>query len=262
MPASLTPAPGPPADGATAEHRHLKAAVAAATPYEDKPEPLPGAGGYDRPIPPPDVTPIGTIHQPGKVKVEGRVRVVEIRSVEQNSVLASTLPPTPPATSLPCSTAGPGSPARCADPGSGSAARSALSTAPQSWSTRPTNLSSLPRPANPPKMASPPESARSPGARRSLPAQEQDCLARGRRSRCQMRAVDTVVPAQRPCPLAASRRFPSRRWPTTCEMRGLEIRHATDGLPLCCLPTHSGPTSWSRTAASAVPPQRPRPGLW
>jgi hypothetical protein len=87
-PASLTPAPGPPADGATAEHRHLKAAVAAATPYEDKPEPLPGAGGYDRPIPPPDVTPIGTIHQPGKVKVEGRVRVVEIRSVEQNSVLA------------------------------------------------------------------------------------------------------------------------------------------------------------------------------
>ena len=87
-PASLTPAPGPPADSATAEHRHLKAAVAAATPYEDKPEPLPGAGGYDRPIPPPDVTPIGTIHQPGKVKVEGRVRVVEIRSVEQNSVLA------------------------------------------------------------------------------------------------------------------------------------------------------------------------------
>ena len=82
-PASLTPVPGPPADGATAEHRHLKAAVAAATPYEDKPEPLPGAGGYDRPIPPPDVTPIGSIHQPGKVKVEGRVRVVEIRSVEQ-----------------------------------------------------------------------------------------------------------------------------------------------------------------------------------
>ena len=87
-PASLTPVPGPPADGATAEHRHLKDAVAAATPYEEKPEPLPGAGGNDRPIPSPDVTPIGSIHQPGKVKVEGRVRVVEIRSVEQNSVLA------------------------------------------------------------------------------------------------------------------------------------------------------------------------------
>ena len=53
-----------------------------------KPEPLPGAGGYDRPVPPPDVTPIGSIHQPGKATVEGRVRVVEIRSVERNSVLA------------------------------------------------------------------------------------------------------------------------------------------------------------------------------
>jgi amino acid transporter len=84
-PASLTPVPGPPQDG---EH----AAVAAATPADgkagDKPEPLPGAGGYDRPIPPPDVTPIGSLHQPGKAIVEGRVRIVEIRSVERNSVLA------------------------------------------------------------------------------------------------------------------------------------------------------------------------------
>jgi hypothetical protein len=90
-PASLTPVPGPPEDG---EQQHLKAAAAAAlpaaaaTPAEDKPEPLPGAGGYDRPIPPPDVTPVGSIHQPGKFTVEGRVRVVEIRSVERNSVLA------------------------------------------------------------------------------------------------------------------------------------------------------------------------------
>jgi amino acid transporter len=84
-PAGVTPVPGPPAD---AEQQHLKAAVAAATPAEAKPEPLPGAGGYDRPIPPPGVTPIGSIHQPGKVIVEGRVRMVEIRSVEQNSVLA------------------------------------------------------------------------------------------------------------------------------------------------------------------------------
>src|SRR5439155_20163794 len=53
-----------------------------------KAEPLPGAGGYDRPVPPPGVTPIGSIHQPGKATVEGRVRVVEIRSVERNSVLA------------------------------------------------------------------------------------------------------------------------------------------------------------------------------
>jgi hypothetical protein len=90
-PAPLTPVPGPPQDG---EQQHgeqsLKAAVAAAPAEEAgaKPEPLPGAGGYDRPVPPPDVTPIGSIHQPGKVTVEGRVRVVEIRSVERNSVLA------------------------------------------------------------------------------------------------------------------------------------------------------------------------------
>jgi len=62
--------------------------VAAATPREAAPEPLPGAGGYDRPIPPPGVTPIGSLHQPGKATVEGRVRVLEIRSVERNSVLA------------------------------------------------------------------------------------------------------------------------------------------------------------------------------
>jgi hypothetical protein len=87
-PGSLTTAPGPPADGTTAERQDVRAADSAATPGEDKPEPLPGAGGYDRPIPPPDVTPIGSLHQPGKATVEGRVRVVEIRSVERNSVLA------------------------------------------------------------------------------------------------------------------------------------------------------------------------------
>jgi hypothetical protein len=75
-PASLTPVPGPPQDGG----QHPK------TGY--KPEPLPGAGGYDRPVPAPDATPIGSISQPGKVTVEGRVRMTEIRSVERNSVLA------------------------------------------------------------------------------------------------------------------------------------------------------------------------------
>jgi len=87
-PASLTPAPGPPADGVTAERQDLQAAVSAATAREERPEPLPGAGGYDRPVPPPGVTPIGSLHQPGKATVEGRVRVVEIRAVERNSVLA------------------------------------------------------------------------------------------------------------------------------------------------------------------------------
>jgi hypothetical protein len=81
VPASVTPVPRPPADQ---QREHPKAAPATATPAG----PLPGAGGYDRPVPPPDVTPIGSIHQPGKATVEGRVRVVEIRSVERNSVLA------------------------------------------------------------------------------------------------------------------------------------------------------------------------------
>jgi hypothetical protein len=94
-PASLTPVPGPPQDGEQRHgEQHLKAAAAAtpqaaaAFPAGDKPEPLPGAGGYDRPIPAPDATPIGSISQPGKFTVEGRVRMVEIRSVERNSVLA------------------------------------------------------------------------------------------------------------------------------------------------------------------------------
>jgi amino acid transporter len=82
------PPDGPLPDGLTAVQQDLKSAAAAATPREEKVEPLPGAGGYDRPIPPPGVTPIGSLHQPGKASVEGRVRVVEIRSVERNSVLA------------------------------------------------------------------------------------------------------------------------------------------------------------------------------
>jgi amino acid transporter len=96
-PVAVIPAPGPPADAVTSVQQDLQAAVAAATPAtpreereerEEKIEPLPGAGGYDRPIPPPGVAPIGSLHQPGKAVVEGRVRVVEIRSVERNSVLA------------------------------------------------------------------------------------------------------------------------------------------------------------------------------
>ena len=82
-PGSVTMPPGPPADSATAEPQ-----AAAAASSQDKPEPLPRAGTYDRPAPPPDVTPIGSLHQPGRAAVEGRVRVVEIRSVERNSVLA------------------------------------------------------------------------------------------------------------------------------------------------------------------------------
>jgi amino acid transporter len=85
---TLPSAAAPPADGPTVRHQESKAAVPAATMAEQKPEQLPGAGGYDRPIPPPGVTPIGSLHQPGKATVEGRVRVVEVKSVERNSVLA------------------------------------------------------------------------------------------------------------------------------------------------------------------------------
>ena len=87
-PVAVTPPHGSPADGPTPGQQDLAAAIAAATPREEKLEPLPGAGGYDRPVPPLGVTPIGSIRQPGKATVEGRVRVLEIRSVERNSVLA------------------------------------------------------------------------------------------------------------------------------------------------------------------------------
>jgi amino acid transporter len=68
--------PGDVADELTAEVRR------------DLPEPLPGAGGYDRPAPPPGIDRIGDLQQPGRAAVEGRVRVVEIRPVEHNTVLA------------------------------------------------------------------------------------------------------------------------------------------------------------------------------
>jgi amino acid transporter len=96
-PASLTTPPGPPADSAPGDGKAAEPQArwpqpaAAAAPSEDKPEPLPGAGGYDRPIPPPGITPIGSIHRPDRTVVEGRVRVVEVRSVEQNSVLAAEI---------------------------------------------------------------------------------------------------------------------------------------------------------------------------
>ncbi len=43
---------------------------------------------YERPAPSPGVRPIGSIQAPGRATVEGRVRAVEIRPVEKNSVLA------------------------------------------------------------------------------------------------------------------------------------------------------------------------------
>jgi amino acid transporter len=46
------------------------------------------AAAYDRPKPPSGVKPIGALTEPGKATIEGRVRALEIRPVEQNSVLA------------------------------------------------------------------------------------------------------------------------------------------------------------------------------
>jgi amino acid transporter len=43
---------------------------------------------YARPVPTGGCTPIGNLSKPGRVTVEGRVRTVEIRPVERNSVLA------------------------------------------------------------------------------------------------------------------------------------------------------------------------------
>ena len=43
---------------------------------------------YERPKPPAGVKPIGSLTEPGKSTVEGRVRALEIRPVEQNAVLA------------------------------------------------------------------------------------------------------------------------------------------------------------------------------
>ena len=57
----------------------------------DQPPPSPPAEeqpSYDRPAPPAGVNPIGSLARPGRATVEGRVRAVEIRPVERNSVLA------------------------------------------------------------------------------------------------------------------------------------------------------------------------------
>jgi amino acid transporter len=59
-----------------------------------EPVPAPPAGDnpqYNRPAPPAGVNPIGSLNGPGRATVEGRVRAVEIRPVERNSVLATEI---------------------------------------------------------------------------------------------------------------------------------------------------------------------------
>jgi amino acid transporter len=49
---------------------------------------VPGGSDYGRPVPSSGVNPIGSLTGPGRATVEGRVRAIEIRPVERNSVLA------------------------------------------------------------------------------------------------------------------------------------------------------------------------------
>jgi hypothetical protein len=72
-----------PASGKTSQEIDKEASLKASEPAD-----LPGAGGYDRPTPSPGTDQIGSLTQPGRATVEGRVRVVEIRPVEHNTVLA------------------------------------------------------------------------------------------------------------------------------------------------------------------------------
>jgi amino acid transporter len=81
------PADTVPIDGGASKltQTDINAALAAATPGTLAT--LPGAGGYIRPNPPKGVNPIGSLTEPGRATIEGRVRIVEIRPVERNSVL-------------------------------------------------------------------------------------------------------------------------------------------------------------------------------
>ncbi len=51
-------------------------------------KPADSTGDYERPVPSRGVNPIGSLGKPGRATVEGRVRSVEIRPVEHNTVLA------------------------------------------------------------------------------------------------------------------------------------------------------------------------------
>jgi hypothetical protein len=78
-PAGKTPAPGAPLPESAARARGLL--------RKRGPDDGNGQPG-DAPSAASGVTPIGSLAKPGRVTVEGRIRVVEIRPVERNSVLA------------------------------------------------------------------------------------------------------------------------------------------------------------------------------
>jgi amino acid transporter len=75
-------APGPAGTDQEAEQAPIREAERASA------EQTSDTSDYDRPVPPAGVTPIGSITKPGRSVIEGRVHTVEIRPVEQNTVLA------------------------------------------------------------------------------------------------------------------------------------------------------------------------------
>jgi amino acid transporter len=93
-------APPPPADATPADAaKDRRAEEAAGRPASGAArmwDPVPDAtstrasdgSDYDRPVPPAGVSPIGSLTQPGRAVIEGRVHAVEIRPVERNTVLA------------------------------------------------------------------------------------------------------------------------------------------------------------------------------
>ncbi len=95
--AATEPAEADAAQAATATELALEADIAArhTLPGEERAaQPRParrhrgGSDGQGAPAAAPSVSPIGSVTSPGKATVEGRIRVVEIRPVERNSVLA------------------------------------------------------------------------------------------------------------------------------------------------------------------------------
>ena len=105
-PPGTVPQPGtaPPPGTAPAEAAPEQAVLpdtvpSGAAPPEVTPQPLRkgrngkpgGRDGYARPVPSRGVNPIGSLAKPGRATIEGRVRSVEIRPVEQNSVLAAEI---------------------------------------------------------------------------------------------------------------------------------------------------------------------------
>jgi amino acid transporter len=75
-----------PADGAPLPQGPVARPARERAPRKDTPAATDGS--YGRPEPSAGATPIGGVIKPGRVTVEGRVRSVEIRPVEHNSVLA------------------------------------------------------------------------------------------------------------------------------------------------------------------------------